>query len=502
MIKSGKNKIVCLLLVVFVSFSFFGGLTSVVAQGLVIDSVPFTTSGRNNWSFGDGNQRYSFGQGFTGNGFFVTAAEFQLAVSDFSSVDVFIVAEIYASNGAVFGSDLPSGSALAVSTPVLLNSIVNTLNDIVVVSFSFDGTFQVENGVHYFLVISVVGANLGGGGLRVYSSSDGSNGGAFVAYSTASSSWGNVVPGRYLMFVLYGEPISAPTPTPEPTPTPPPTPTPVVVPDNVVSLGLRFRDDEYSTFGVEGFGLDERSGGVVANVSEVLSSSLDVGFGFRVWLISGGGVDRELTGGVPVAASALTAGGNGSLSGWVSGFWECPDVSGLGVGYSAFMVVLYSAVGDGVNTVARAVFVSPVLMSDRLISSVWEFRVWVEYDAVSSFSVSWSGLYGAAGVYGVSIVEASVFENMFYRLFMFDFLGFVVVPYYAIFGELFYALVCVGFVGAYYLWHGKVSVVLFMLLLFGGAGGFFFMFLPAGAAVFAWLLLIVGLGVMFFRLFR
>jgi hypothetical protein len=494
MIGNVKGKVVCLLFAVFLALSLFGDVGSVKGQGLVIDSVPIVSSPlpTTTWSFAS----YSyFGQGFTGNGFFVTGAEFVLYRGDLSGVDVWVVAEIYGSNGAVFGSDLPTGSALAVSEPVLLNSLPTVA---ATVAFVFDGSFEADVGVHYFVVVTTVGGGgLQGGSLFCRSTVVGLNGGAFVGFNGAS--WVFTVAYHGLMFVLYGEPMPEPSPTP--TSTPSPTPMSIVVPDNVVGLNLRFRDDELETFGVVGFGLDEKSGGTVANVSEILSSSLDVGFGFRVWLICEGGVDRELTGGVPVAVSVLTS-ANGSISGFVSGFWECPDVGGLGVGYSAFMVVLYSAVGDGVNTVARAVFVSPVLMSDRLVCSVWEFRVWVEYDAVSTFSVSWSGLYGAAGVYGVTVVEASIFESMFYRLFMFDFLGFVVVPYYAIFGELFYALVCVGFVGAYYLWHGKVSVVLFMLILFGGAGGFFFMFLPAGAAVFAWLLLIVGLGVMFFRLFR
>jgi hypothetical protein len=182
----------------FTCFSVGG----VSAQVGVIDSVPIGSSSTATWPFlGTGNY-VSFGQGFVGNGFFVTGAEFVLYRQGLSSVDVWVVAEIYGSNGAAFGSDLPVGSALAVSEPLLLNNIVSTSAG--VSSFVFDGGFQVLSGVSYFVVVSVVGGDLGGASLYMRSTGVGLNGGVFVGFT--GSGWVGVYASHGLMFVLYGEP--------------------------------------------------------------------------------------------------------------------------------------------------------------------------------------------------------------------------------------------------------------------------------------------------------
>jgi hypothetical protein len=199
------------LLLVLVVFLFVP-VGEVVAQGGVIDSVPVSTVGTATWPFG--SSVWSIGQGFTGNDYYVTEAQVVLyrSSSGVSVGDVWIVAEIYASNGAVFGSDLPTGSALATSVPLLLNADISTVVA-GVSTFTFDGSFQALSGVHYFLVVRVIGGNLDGGDLYVRGVSTGLNGGAFVALG--SSSWSALSSTVDWMFTLFGVPTVV-TPSPSP----------------------------------------------------------------------------------------------------------------------------------------------------------------------------------------------------------------------------------------------------------------------------------------------
>ncbi|MDR2699548.1 MAG: hypothetical protein LBC12_01835 [Nitrososphaerota archaeon] len=273
----------------------------------------------------------------------------------------------------------------------------------------------------------------------------------------------------------------------------------VVVPANSQILNLRFSDEEYTMFSSSGYRLDEKSGGVNASFGASYPNNVDVAFSFRVWIIGQNGYEVELTEGVPAAVNIFTS-GNGIFSGFISSSWNCPNMPVL-FGDNALRVVMYSATDDGANTVARAVFVSPVLITSQIVASTWTFSYYVDYEH-DSFMASWSGAYGQSGINGIVIIEPSVYDVMFFKLTNRDFAGFLLYPYLDIFGSIFYVIVIVALLGAYYLWTGKMSVVIFMLILFGSAGGVVFVFLPAPANILVWLLMAVGLGVLLFRVFR
>jgi len=278
-----------------------------------------------------------------------------------------------------------------------------------------------------------------------------------------------------------------------------PTPTPIVVPNNVKELELKFRDDQYTSFSIIGYGLDEKSGVKTAGFSDYFGVSVNVAIGFRVWII-GEDYEYEVTPGYPVAASTFMASANSSLTGWVYGMWDCPDIN-VDMGYSALRVVLYTAIDDGANAVARATYISNALMTQQIVGSTWTFGLYVEYTG-STLDVSWSGKYNTAGIGGILIVVPSIFDTMFFKLVTLDIFGFVLYPYINILGAIFYVITLLFVFGAYYIWHGKVTIVLFLLLLFGSAGGLVFLFIPAPGSILLWVFLVIGFAGLLFRVFR
>jgi len=533
----------------------------------------------------------SAGQGFVGNGFFVTEAQFNLRRSalPYPEYTEYICAAIYASTGNNFASALPTGTPLAVSYSVEFADIEDTAVN-VMTSFYFNGMFQAQKGVNYFIVV-FCDSNLAtlGASITVYGSTSNefSNGGNSVRFNANAwsqwntgfvifSVWGvsgedptfevnyfannpvgtvvsggvpvdsnqytvgsvvtvlgnpgglavegysflgwefygesdppsfsvvgnSVVPSAFIigagnvaLFGVWSKVVLPPTPTPSLTPSLPP-----VLPSDVETVNLFFRGDEFVTFGVGGFGLGDSSTAVVGGFGSSFGGATAVAVSYRVWLLLSNGDLVELTEGVPVAVTTFVPSVNGTFSGYVSGVWNCPAVPVL-FGDEALYVVMYSAAADGINTVARAEFVSPVLMTNYIIDSSWVFTSWVDYNS-TSFSVSWSGRRGSAGIGNVVIASASDFDLMFFKLINLDVVGFVLYPYVAVFGSFFYVLSLVGILGAYYIWHRKVSIVLFMLILFGSAGGLVFVFLPLPANLLVWALMAVAMAVLLFRVFR
>jgi hypothetical protein len=541
------------ILIMFLLFSMFTGLlpievhaqnTQVIAQFInatnLVDTVRFSDLYPNSNS--------AMSVVFIGDGSFVSEAQINMYRG--GGNPGFVIVEIY----AVDLYENIVGNALATSQAVDGSQLTSTSS---FVPFMFDGTFKTVTGQKYSLVVrSYSGAfsTMSYPRFSIYADSS-------VNYNFFSSSW-QITIGRSFLYILYGvaptytvtyapgthgtfaaqvtsglhygdaTPV-APTVTGEtgwdftgwlpvpfatvtgdaiyvaqwaqtPTTTAPPvTPTPpvIVVPSGLQQLDLRFSNNERITFDNVGFGLDDKSGGNIVSVESVYDSNVDVALGFRVWLVGEGGYEWELTEGVPVAVSSFLV-SDGSFSGWVSGVWDCPDVPLPMLGGYALRVVLYSAAMDGVNTVARAVFVSPVLLSDRLVGSTWTFTVFVDY-MLDSWALSWSGVYGQAGVYGVMIVEPSSYDVMWFKLLGLDFFGFLLYPYVDTLGMgMFYVIVWVAVLGAYYIWHQKVSVILLIMVLLGSAGGVLFQFFPMPALLLVWTFMVVALGVLLFRLFR
>jgi len=141
---------------------------------------------------------------FIGNDTKVTSASFMLR-GLISDSQVSLVAQIYASEGP-FGNSLPVGDPLTESTPILIATIPNSDT---LVTFRFDGTFQVNEGTIYFLAIRAITSSIHVSRpiayVRYTDEAQYGNGGNRVAHY--SNKWG-IDLGEYLYFVLRGTPKS------------------------------------------------------------------------------------------------------------------------------------------------------------------------------------------------------------------------------------------------------------------------------------------------------
>jgi hypothetical protein len=107
----------------------------------------------------DTNYYSASGQGFTASATaYVTSAMFRMISQTNVSLNATFEARIYAASGSL--PYLPTGSPLAISAPVTWNEILAMTNSgNLEIPFTFDGTFQVQQGTNYFVcVVATSGA--------------------------------------------------------------------------------------------------------------------------------------------------------------------------------------------------------------------------------------------------------------------------------------------------------------------------------------------------------
>ncbi|MCL2135615.1 MAG: hypothetical protein FWH37_08775 [Candidatus Bathyarchaeota archaeon] len=107
----------------------------------------------------DPNYYSANGQGFTASvSAYVTSAMFRMISQTNVSLTAAFEARIYAASGA--SPNLPTGSPLAISAPVTWNEILAMTNSgNLEIPFTFDGTFQVQQGTNYYVcVVATSGA--------------------------------------------------------------------------------------------------------------------------------------------------------------------------------------------------------------------------------------------------------------------------------------------------------------------------------------------------------
>ncbi len=223
--------------------------------------------------------------------------------------------------------------------------------------------------------------------------------------------------------------------------------------------------------------------------------------GFRVWLISEGAAETELTSGTPVAVNLFSSGSN--FTSTATNTWNFAGAS-VTFSYQALKVVMYSSIDGGTNWATRAIFLSNVLLTEELQESTWTFTYNINYtvSADTFIKVDWGGDNWNSGIAGVTLSDPDIYDVMMFKFSTFDILGFILYPYINLFGASFYLIVLVALFGAYYIWHGKSTVVLFMLVMFGAAGGLVWVLLPLPATLLAWALMAVSFAILLFKVFR
>lgn len=129
------------------------------AYGTTVDS--YADSGSTNAMGGTGS--CLTGQSFTGNGTRLHSVQF--ALSKTGSPLGFAIAKLFAHTGTFGTNSTPTGSALAVSSPLDVSTVTGTET---MYTFYFDGSYTMTNAVNYCIYITYVGSTTATGLLNVH----------------------------------------------------------------------------------------------------------------------------------------------------------------------------------------------------------------------------------------------------------------------------------------------------------------------------------------------
>jgi hypothetical protein len=279
------------------------------------------------------------------------------------------------------------------------------------------------------------------------------------------------------------------------------TPAATFDPDNreTEALTLYLRSDTYTTLEVSGYGLDVDYTNTALSVNASSAGVVNVTYGIRVYLVTSDTVSTEITGGVPVAQILLT----GNFSGQLSSSWVCPETTVI-MGYQALQVEVYVSLNNGGSWSAQASFISPVVMSSKLVSNAWilSLKVNMVQDVNTTSSFTFGDSDNRCTVSGVVIQTPLQSEVQGWRLSRGDYVGFEIGAYTDIIGSAFYVLILLVPTGILYFRYGHVGTIVFFFLLFGGTGGLVWVLVPAWAATVVSGLLILGFSFVVWRVIR
>lgn len=371
------------------------------------------------------------------------------------------------------------------------------IGGMVLITFYFDGTYQLQNGVDYRVgfglitslnvefVIGVTAGNIGLGGFW----ND-----MVISYP---SSGGN------LITYVYSTSGTSPTPTPTgyvPTPTPPtPLTTPRAIEVSNEPVTLYFRSDIYSTVGISGYGLDVDHTNTAAVVADNMATVGFVVYGFRVYLVTSSISERELSSGTPVAQITLSS----NQTGLLNANWNVPATNVI-LGYQALKVTVYMNYA-GSGWIARATYLSGVLITGHIVATTWTFRLNVNYTVTNTDTYStfrWDSSAYRSGIYNVIFTKPLESEVQMWRINRGDYVGFELGAYIDVIGEAFYVILLLLFAGTLYFRYGHFGVITVFFTIFGGVGGLVWFLVPPWAAAAVSAIVIIGTSFVVWRVIR
>jgi hypothetical protein len=281
--------------------------------------------------------------------------------------------------------------------------------------------------------------------------------------------------------------------------TPTPTATPIVVVDEGdVSSTLYLRSDNQTTNGQTGYQLSSPNTASSATVSNTLTGSADVTYGFRVWLVNYSNETIELTSGTPVAQVTRSADGAGiQTASWT------PPAYTLDLGFDALMVKVYLNISG--TWTSRGTYVTPTMMYTALSADTWTFHLYTIKSTSTNTNASFvfgSGTYESK-ISGLGFTTPTWFELGEYYLTVGNIVGFVFYSYYNIIGGVAYLFIYMIPIGTLYIRHRTTNVILFLFILLGGApGALAWVLIPSWAAIAVDGLLILIGSFLFWRVIR
>ncbi len=265
------------------------------------------------------------------------------------------------------------------------------------------------------------------------------------------------------------------------------------------TLTFYMRSDTYTFNNVSGYGLDLDYTNNYVNIPISTTITSNVTYGFRVYVVTSPTVSSELTSGVPEGLIFL----NNNFTGQISSSWVCPG-SSLLLGYQALEVDVYVSVDGGVTWTNQAIFITNVLISKQLVSSLWTISLNANMTAIGTMDCSFS--FGDTNhrsiISGVTILTPKESDIQLWRFNRGDYIGFEIGAYYDVIGSAFYVLLLLLFAGVLYFRYGHFGTVAFFFVIFGGSGGLVWILLPVWAASVASAVIIVGLSFVVWRVIR
>ena len=259
-----------------------------------------------------------------------------------------------------------------------------------------------------------------------------------------------------------------------------------------------FRSDTYHTLDVTGNGFDADYTNTAQSINEIYSGAGDVTYGFQVYLFSSPTKTTELTSG---PSATMLASGN--YSGTATSIINIPNTPVV-LGYQAIEInVLEKFNGGAWVTVAN--FISPVLITNSIEASTWQFILQINQTQYGGSTYS-NFLFGnsqyRSGVNNILFSKPLQSDVAMWRLSRGDYIGFLLGEYLDEMGIGFYGL-CLFLVGStLYFRYKHFGTIAFFFAVFGGPGGIIWIFLPAWGAAVASAIIIIGLAFVVWRVIR
>jgi hypothetical protein len=221
-----------------------------------------------------------------------------------------------------------------------------------------------------------------------------------------------------------------------------------------------FRSDSRLTNGQFGYSL-ETENSALSNSFSVTHGGGSVTYGFDVFLAQYGNLTTLL--GSKVAEITVS----GVTEGYETAIWTCPERQLL-VGYDAFMIVVNARVGSGAWQ-AKALYISPVLVSSKLLEQTWTFQLYVNYTATASDVHFGSSTFNSR-IEGVGLREPTENEIQSFRWSQGDVIGMILGAYVDIIGPIFYVIVLLIVCVPLYVRHKNTGVIWVTFILMAVAG--------------------------------
>jgi hypothetical protein len=261
---------------------------------------------------------------------------------------------------------------------------------------------------------------------------------------------------------------------------------------------LYFNSGSNTACGVTAYLLDTDYTNTLTTITSSQAGSLDVTYGFRVYVVTSNTSMVELTSGVQ-ATIALSS----NTTDQAQATWTCPTAN-IVLGYQSLKVDVYEKYGSG-SWLSRASFITPVLITKQVVSSTWTFNLYINYTQTSTNTYS-GFLFGNSNyrstITGVTFSVPSENDIQGFRMGSGDVIGFIIGSYVDKIGVGAYLLVLLALTGALYFNYRHLGVIVFIFAIFGGSGGVVWILVPPIAAAAVDVLLLVAIAALLYKVTR